>query len=42
VIDISTNALKTQDKSERPTYHKDIAQLIKQQLDTTKGFAKYF
>ena len=36
-IDISTNALKTQEKSEHPVYHKDIAQIIKQQLDSTKG-----
>lgn len=37
VIEIATNALRTQDKSERPVYHRDIAQLVKQQLDTTKG-----
>lgn len=36
-IDTTLNALKTQEKSERPVYHKDIAQIIKQQLDTTKG-----
>jgi hypothetical protein len=37
VIEIATNALRTQDKSERPVYHRDIAQIIKQQLDSTKG-----
>eukprot|EP01032_Pedospumella_encystans_P026903 gene26903-30416_t len=37
VIDIATNALKTQEKSEKPIYHKDVAQIIKQQLDTAKG-----
>ena len=37
-IEIATNALKTQEKSEHPIYHKDIAQLIKQQLDATKGY----
>lgn len=39
VIDIATNALKTQEKSEKPIYHKDVAQIIKQQLDTAKGYA---
>jgi len=37
-IDIATNALKTQEKSEKPIYHKDIAQIIKLQLDTAKGY----
>ncbi len=37
VIEIATNALRTQDKSERPVYHRDIAQLVKQQMDTAKG-----
>jgi len=36
-IEVAVNALKTQEKSERPVYHKDIAQLIKAQLDSTKG-----
>eukprot|EP01031_Cornospumella_fuschlensis_P030151 gene30151-36422_t len=36
-IDATLNALKTQEKSERPVYHKDIAQIIKQQLDAAKG-----
>eukprot|EP01039_Chlorochromonas_danica_P004412 gene4412-4833_t len=36
-IEIALNALKTQEKNERPVYHKDIAQLVKQQLDTSKG-----
>lgn len=38
MIDIATNALKTQEKSEKPIYHKDVAQIIKQQLDTAKGY----
>jgi len=37
VIEIAVNAMKTQEKSERPVYHKDIAQIVKQQLDTIKG-----
>jgi hypothetical protein len=36
-IDIAVNALKTQEKSEKPIYHKDIAQIVKQQLDAAKG-----
>lgn len=36
-IEIAVNALKTQEKSEKPIYHKDIAQIVKQQLDTSKG-----
>mmetsp|Transcript_21457 Transcript_21457/g.35918 ORF Transcript_21457/g.35918 Transcript_21457/m.35918 type:complete len:100 (-) Transcript_21457:1207-1506(-) len=36
-IEIATNALKTQDKSEQPVYHKDIAEIIKKELDTKKG-----
>ena len=27
-----------QEKSEQPFYHRDVAKLIKQQLDTTKGY----
>ncbi len=37
VIEIATNALRNTEKSERPMYHKDIAQLVKQQLDHSKG-----
>jgi hypothetical protein len=36
-VEIATNALKTQEKSDKPVYHKDIAQIVKQQLDTAKG-----
>jgi dynein light chain LC8-type len=36
-VEIATNALRSLEKSERPVYHKDIAQLIKQQLDATRG-----
>lgn len=37
-IDVAINALKTREKSERPVYHKDIAQTIKNQLDQSKGY----
>lgn len=37
VIEIASSALRNTEKSERPMYHKDIAQLVKQQLDQTKG-----
>jgi hypothetical protein len=30
-------ALKTQEKSERPVFHKDVAQFVKQQFDSAKG-----
>lgn len=40
-LEIATNALKSMEKSERPVYHKDIAQIVKQQLDSTRGFAPY-
>ena len=36
-IEIATNALKLQEKSEKTLYHKDIAQVIKQELDSQKG-----
>eukprot|EP01033_Poteriospumella_lacustris_P003783 gene3783-2680_t len=36
-MEIALNALKSTEKSERPVYHKDIAQTVKQQLDTTRG-----
>lgn len=36
-IDIAVNAFKSQDKTDRPVYHKDIAQIIKQQIETNKG-----
>ena len=36
-VDRKNSKKKTQEKSERPVYHKDIAQLIKTQLDSTKG-----
>lgn len=40
-LEIATNALKSMEKSERPVYHKDIAQIIKQQLDSTRGFVSF-
>ncbi len=42
IIEIASNALKNTEKSERPMYHKDVAQLIKQQLDQTKGYDSMF
>lgn len=36
-IQIATNALKSQDKSDKTVYHNDIAQLIKTEMDTAKG-----
>jgi dynein light chain LC8-type len=36
-IEIATNALKTQEKSEKTLYHKDIAKIVKEEFDTTKG-----
>jgi hypothetical protein len=37
VIEIASNALRAQEKSERTIYHKDVSQMIKQDLDTQKG-----
>lgn len=37
-VEIALNALKSQDKSEKPLYHKDIAQIIKQDLDSQRGY----
>lgn len=36
-IEIATNALLTQDKSDKTVHHKDVAQIVKQELDNTKG-----
>lgn len=36
-IEIAINGLKLQEKSEKQLYHKDIAQYIKQELDTQRG-----
>jgi hypothetical protein len=36
-IEIAINALKSQEKSEKTLYHKDVAQLVKHDLDTQKG-----
>ena len=37
VIEIASSALRAQEKSERTLYHKDVAQMVKQGLDTQKG-----
>jgi hypothetical protein len=34
-----TNALRTQEKSDKALYHKDLAQFVKQDLDSQKGYA---
>lgn len=36
-LEIAVNAMKTQEKSEKPVYPKDIAEIIKKQLDSGKG-----
>lgn len=36
-IEIAINALRTQEKSEKTLYHKDVAQLVKQDLDSQRG-----
>jgi dynein light chain LC8-type len=37
VVEIASNALRAQEKSERTIYHKDVAQMVKQDLDNQKG-----
>jgi hypothetical protein len=37
VIGIAINALKAQDKGDRTIHHKDIAQMVKLELDNQKG-----
>lgn len=37
VIEMASNALRAQEKSEKTIYHKDIAQIIKHDLDAQKG-----
>ena len=36
-IELATNALRTQEKGEQSKYHKNLAQLVKHELDTQKG-----
>ncbi len=40
VIDIATNSLRAQEKGEQAKFHKNIAQIVKQELDTQKGYEK--
>lgn len=42
VIDMASNALKLQDKSEKIIYFKDLAQFMKNELDTQKKFDFFF
>mmetsp|Transcript_19952 Transcript_19952/g.28677 ORF Transcript_19952/g.28677 Transcript_19952/m.28677 type:complete len:101 (+) Transcript_19952:123-425(+) len=37
VIEVASNALRVQEKGEQARYHKNIAQIVKQELDTQKG-----
>lgn len=37
VIEIATNSLRAQEKGEHAKFHKNIAQIVKQELDTQKG-----
>ncbi len=37
LIEIVSNAVKLQEKSEKPVFHKDVAEFIKKELDTQKG-----
>lgn len=41
VIETAMTAMISQEKSEKVLYHKDIAQMIKQELDTHRGYAIY-
>ena len=36
-IEIATNPLKTMDNSAKAVYHKDVAQLVKGEMDAAKG-----
>ena len=38
VIEVASNALRVQEKGEQARYHKNIAQIVKQELDTQKGY----
>jgi dynein light chain LC8-type len=37
VIEIANNAMKSLEKSEKTVHYKDVAQLVKQDLDNQKG-----
>lgn len=39
-FEVAMNALKVQDKGEQVMYQKDLAQMIKQELDKTKGYVR--
>ena len=38
-IETATNAIRTQEKSEITLYHKDIAEVVKKEFDSVKGYA---
>jgi hypothetical protein len=35
---MATNSLRAQEKGEQAKFHKNIAQIVKQELDSQKGF----
>ncbi len=37
VVELALNALKSQDKSDHMVYQKDMAQMLKTELDKSKG-----
>ena len=37
-IDTAANAIKAQDKGEQARYYKDIAEMVKRELDTQRGY----
>jgi hypothetical protein len=38
VIEIATNSVRAQEKGEQAKFFKNIAQIVKQELDSQKGF----
>ena len=36
-VETASNALRTTEKSESVVYHKDVAEIIKREFDSTKG-----
>jgi hypothetical protein len=41
-VELAMNALRVQEKSENAKYHKNLAQSIKQELDSQKGSVQHF
>jgi hypothetical protein len=38
IIELASNALKDQEKSEKTLYFKDLAEIIKNDLDSSRGY----